>query len=580
LPYFSLAGGFYDKSQYLTIKAHSPAALIRYTLDGATPTSDSPVYTTPIRLDSTTVVRASAVQAGYLPSPAVNQTYFIDESVMLPVMSVMTAPQNLWDSQMGIYVNENVLLRKEWERPVHIQFFEDDGSLGFSTDASIRLFGRSAMQLPQKSLAVFIQNANGTDTLHYRLFPEEQLRSSSDDWPQTLFRDAMAHQVLREHFSLDTQLYRPSILFLNGEYFGIHNIREKYNEHHIAAKHGIDPFDIDLLSIHIDYRSGKKTIEVLQGESDGYEALLDYVTGHDMRIVDNYAYVQTQIDLDNYIDYIISEIYVGNTSWPRNRKVWRDRASPGKWTFMIYDLDRGFDDPQVDLLQKLADQDLLFSALLENAEFKGEFIRRFCNHLNSSFEPAGVVDIIDRLRAGIEPEMPRHIDRWKDHCDPVCGIPSLDTWEDEIDKVRAFARQRPVYVRQHLVEKFGSSGTAQLTLKISEPDGGRVLINDMAVTESHFTYIYLTDIPLRLMATPNAGYRFLGWLETKENANLTTVILTQDLVLTAIFAPIERPNAAYGNGILAALLALSVFVGLLTLVHRRWANDNFVRRDQ
>jgi hypothetical protein len=580
-PRFSLPGGFYSESQDLELKAPSPLALIRYTLDGSTPTSASPLYRSPIHIDSTTVVRASAFQAGYLQSPVVNRTYFIDEAVTLPVVSMMADPQSLWDSEMGIYVNENVWLRKEWERPVHLQFFENDGTQGFSADASIRLFGHTAIELPQKSLAVFIQSADGMDTIHYSLFPGRPvdefgsfiLRSSSDDWDQTMFRDAMAQQLLREHFALDTQLYRPAILFLNGEYFGIHNIREKYNEDLISTQYGVNAYDTDLLSIHRGRASGEETIEVLHGLGADYEAMMDFIATHGMRVSGNYAYVQSQVDVDNFIDYIIAEIYVNNTSWHRNRKIWRDKTSSGKWTFLIYDLDRGFDDPQANLLAELVSHDLLFGALLENDEFTAKFIRRFFNHLHTAYRPPRVIATIDRLRAGIEPEMPRHIARWKDECTAsACGIQSMDAWEDEIETMREFARQRPAYVRQHLVEQFGSGGTAKLVLNIFEPGGGRVLINDLPVAQDLFTYTYLQDIPLELTAIPNPGYRFLGWQEIHRNSNPTSITLSRDLTITAMFAPIEQPNRILGAGIPAGLLVLSLFIGWSQLARWRRAH--------
>jgi hypothetical protein len=568
-----VSGGLYAKRQdlALTTPFAPPVAVIRYTLDGATPTNASPVYTSPIHIDATTVVRASTLFTGYLPSTVINHTYLIGNDTALPIVSMMTDPENLWDPERGIYVDQDISLRKEWERPVYLQFFESDRSLGFETDASIRLFGHTAVELPQKSFAVFIRKDGGRGTIHYPLFPQDPfdqfssflLRSSSDDWNKTMFRDAMAQGILDEHFALDTQRYRPAVLFINGEYFGIYNIRDKYNELHLAAKYDISPDDIDLLNIDTNTADGKKTITALHGSSEDYEELLDFVRSHDLRLPENYAFVRNRIDVDNLIDYVIAEIYVGNASWFRNRKVWRGDAAFEKWRFLLYDLDRSFDDPSTNELENLINGDVLFRALLENAEFRNEFLWRFANHLNTAFKPPRITALIDDLRAGIALEMPQHIARWKGECNgSVCGIQSMDGWEVEIQAMTEFARQRPMQIWQHLAEQFGSDGTRELELAIVEPEGGAVLINGLAVSESGFTYTHLARIPLELAALPNEGYDFLGWRGCAQETGPITLVLATDCTLTAMFAPTERPDAAYGNYVLAGLLVLSVSVSV------------------
>ncbi|MBL7200403.1 MAG: CotH kinase family protein [Anaerolineae bacterium] len=570
-------GGFYTEGQKVTLSAPSSAVTIHYTLDGSVPTGASPVYTSPIYVASTSVLRAATTQPGRLQSPIANHTYLIDEALSLPVVSVMTDPQNLWDDATGIYVDREVELRKGWERPAHIQLYEMDGDLGFSVDASIRLFGQTAIFLPQKSLAVLIRDADGLDSLHYPLFPEVPadefrsfiLRSSSDDWPRTMYRDAMAQEVLQGVLSLDTQGYRPAVMFLNGAYFGIHNIREKYTEYQIAQKHDLDPTRIDLLSLHIGYASGVETVEVLAGSGQAYAALWDLIAGQDMRLPENYAQVQAHVDVDSFIEYVIAQIYAGNTSWSRNRKVWRDRSTSGRWRFLLYDLDRGFEDPGVNLLEEFATYDPLFRALLVNPEFEARFVQRFTDHLNVASDPARVIPIIDRLQAAIAPEMPRHIARWKDECSPQCGIPSMEQWEGEVENLREYARQRPEILWQHLAQHFGSSGRAALVVDVFEPEGGDVWINGLPVGDGHGAYTVLKDTPVQLKAVPRRDYRFLGWRGLGEGSGSTSVILTGDRTITAMFAPVESPENKYAASLSGAVFALSLCASTLWIRRRR-----------
>ena len=176
---------------------------------------------------------------------------------------------------------------------------------------------------------------------------------------------------------------------------------------------------------------------------------------------------------------------------------------------------------------------------------------------------ASITAIIDDLRAGIEPEMPRHIARWKEKCNvSVCGIQSMDNWEKEIQVMREFARQRPMFIWQHLAEQFESGGTRKLELTIVEPEGGTVFIDGLAVSESGFRYTHLASIPLELAAVPNQGYHFLGWQGCAQETGSITLVLATDCTLTAMFAPTERPDAAYRNHISAGLLTVFLSVSL------------------
>ena len=286
-PVFSLAAGFYSNSQTVTLSGPA-GGIIHYTTDGSIPTSESPVYQSPLSLTATTIVTARVYEQNLLPGPALTRSYFIDEQSTLPVVSLSADPANLWSNEKGIYNDLNIDQRRDWERPAHIEFFATTNRLSFEKDADIRLFGRTALYLPEKSLSLFL-----TTPLDYPLFGKGGverfysfvLRSSSDDWYLTLFRDAFIQTMIRQNLSLDTQNYRPAVLFINGEYWGIHNIREKYNEDYLAVHHGVDPNNVDLL--YIDLRQ-QGTIEVLAGDPEQYNALINFIKNNDLTSQPNY----------------------------------------------------------------------------------------------------------------------------------------------------------------------------------------------------------------------------------------------------------------------------------------------------
>ncbi len=593
-PTFTPSGGRYQSPVALAISSPSAAAEIHYTLDGSRPTADSARYQEPIELTETVSVRARVFTDGLLPSPIRTQTYLIGEPTGLPIVSLVTDPAYLWDPEIGIYVDEDIEVRKEWERPATIALYEPDGSSGFQVEASIRLFGRSAIHLPQKSLAVFITDAgSGQEHLFYPLFPDRDLneyasfllRSGSDDWAGAMLRDGFAQDALVDQIDLGTQAFRPALLFVNGRYFGIHNMREKQNEAYLVTHYGVDLDDLDLLFVGHNHGDGSVDLDILHGDADGYEQLATFAACSDLTTPENYAVMQTRLDTDHFIDYIIVESYVGNTSWHRNRKAWRAHSPPDPWDFLVYDLDRGFGRRNINTLQDITNLDPLFKALLTNEAFKNEFIQRFAHHLNGTFAPERLVPLLDSRQAAIAPEIERHRARWQvaewwaENYEREAQItgrsekPELPPWEDEIAHIRQFVRDRPDILRQHIVEAFALSGTQFLTLDVKRAEGGHILVEGLPLAERPFTGVYFRDVPLRLTAVAEPGYRFVTWQgPTSSRETTLSLLLSDNETVTAVFEPIEPSNPwidprqprgrVAGLGLFLALVVLLRFVQL------------------
>ncbi len=517
LPDFSERGGFYTEPIALTITAGDSGARIHYTLDGSEPTAESPIYTAPIpikdrsdeanvfadiettregwikppRVFKGTVVRAAAIGSNGKKSPVVTRTYFIHpegrDRISLPVISLATDGRHFFDNETGIYVPGNLYRNavperpwenpanytqsgREWERPVSVELFEPDGTQGFALDAGVRIHGGATTANPIKSLRLYFRKEYGEGKLKYRLFPDRDyekfdvvvLRSSGNDHDGSLFRDAFMQHLLEEgHTSVDTLGYRPAVVFLNGEYWGIHNIRERADEEYIAEKYGIEPNRIDLLEFNA---------EPIAGDADHYNAMIQYLKDHDIREDEHYAYIQTQMDVDNFIDYMAAQIYYANTDWPGNNiRMWREKTdsySPGaeygrdgRWRWIVFDTDFGFgmygkENYKHDTLAFATAPNgpdwpnpdwstFLLRTLLLNDEFRERFAARFDVHLKSTFAPERVVALIDSFKQGIVAEIDEHIARW--------GRPySYGHWSEQIETMKAFARERPTYVRQHL----------------------------------------------------------------------------------------------------------------------------------
>lgn len=522
--FFVTPAGFYPGPVAVRLQAPADAAL-HYTLDGSVPGREDAPYNGPIPVRQTTAVRVRAYSDG-VAGPVQTRTFLVRARHTLPVVSLVTEPANLWDERRGIYVKgpnaadkapfAGANFWRNWERPVHVEFFEPDGRLGFAQNMGMKIHGGHSRAAAQKSLALFARQRYGKGTLRYPVFPDlgfERfealvLRNSGNDWGQTMLRDALATR-LGGAIGLDVQAYRPAVVYINGAYWGLHNIREKINEHFLASHHAVDPDSLELLETGGD---------PIIGSGAAYRDMVNFARWHPLSHPGNYARMRAQMDLDNFRDYQIVEMYAGNTDWPGgNVKFWRPLRPGGRWRWLLFDLDFGFGRfPRAtyrhDTLAMATATDgpdypnppwstRLLHALLENEGFRRGFINRFADLLNTELAGTRVIATLDSMQSLIEPEMEAHTARWGG---------TFAGWRRAVQTVRTFAGRRPGYVRRHLAQHFETGGTARLSISTSPPSAGRIQVNRVA-PQSAWSGAYLQDVPVTLVAVAAKGYRFAGW---------------------------------------------------------------------
>ena len=560
LPTTSHSAGFYPSTITVTLTHPTAGVTVRYTIDGHTPTEKSPLYSSALTIDSTKVLRVKAFKTGTLPSAVLTSTYFINEQTDLPVFSLTTDPENFFSDTSGIYVagTKGVIdncstaprnWNQDWERPVELEFFEKDKHLAFKVSTGVKIYGGCSRLYAEKSLAFYFRGNYGFDKLQYRLFPDQMiteynnftLRSSGQDWWRTMFRDAMAQTLIEKEMKIDYQDYRPAILFINGQYWGIHNIGEKLNEHYVESHYNINGDSIDLIEI-------SKAVEANMGDTLAYKSMIDFISTHDLSIQSNYDYIKSIIYLDEYIDYQIAQIYSANGDWPgSNMKLWRERKPGAKWRWMIYDLDFTFGGNAEGqyytntLAQATATNGpswpnppwatLMLRRLLENTEFKNEFIQRYAVRLNTTYEKNRVIAVIDSLAQGIATETPRHKLRWPQSF-------SLDNknWAGNVQIMRDFATMRPDTSMKHFRTKFSIAGTNTLIISRNNPEQGKISTHSIEVKKNGSTNTFFRNIPLKIKAQPMPGYRFVKWQGATTSVNPeTSIVLTANSTLTALF---------------------------------------------
>jgi len=429
------------------------------------------------------------------------------------------------------------------ERKINTEIFEKDGECVFRSPTGFRLFGGMSRLFPQKSMTLVCRNMYGKKRVRHKLFGKNGakkfkflvLRNSGSDWGKSHFRDAFMTDLV-DKWDMETQDERPAQVYINGKYWGIYHIREKVNRYFLESEWGYHKDSIDL----IEHKFTRK-----RGSRKHYQKLLDFLEEKDMSLPENYAYLQSLMDVENFVDYKIAEIYFDNVDAGGNIKYWRPQIEGGKWRWILYDTDWGFGlhDPKAYKHNSLEFHTkpngphwpnppwstFMLRALLDNSDFKELFVSRFADHLNKSFSETRTVRLIDKHYQRLLPEMPKHLKRWN---------LSEKTWHKEVDVMKNFALNRPEYIRQHLMEKFDVGNPATLNLTASA--GGKIILNKNVEINSgdDFSGTYFEKIPVHLLAEPDLGYKFSHWegVELLDGTReLTIALLKETSTLRAVF---------------------------------------------
>lgn len=535
-PEFSAGGGLYPGSLLLELEGSGPAGLIRYTTDGSEPGPGSPEYTGPIPVNFSQVIKARFFEDGKLPGEVISESYIIGKETGLPVLSISTDHDNLWGFDFGLY-QRNLKNREVF---AHLEYFDEQGSRAFEINAGLQLFGSQIFLFDQKPFSIFFRKRYGQDSLNYRLFKNSEidvyhslvLRNGGNDNNLAMIRDGLGAVLVENQMDMDYQAYQPTVVYMNGEYWGIFNLREKLNEDYLAGKRGINPDHLNIL---------EDSLEVNKGDENDYRELLNFVKENDLAEKKNYAYLSGKIDVDQFINYMSYKIYGGYSQWQVNSKYWKERSPDSRWRWVAFDLEHCFAGPggdayEVNSFLEALEPDagkaewptLLFRKLMENRVFRAAFLQRTALFLDTVFEEDRVLSVIDSLKGQIEVEMEHHIARWNS---PV----SRAAWLQHMFYLEEFARNRNRYLAAHMMSYFSISDTSLLSLQCGA--GGKVAIAGALVQDSGSAgYNLFNDLPVILQALPEPGYRFAGWNQMDGNTRLE-LVLSGDTLLSAVFEP-------------------------------------------
>ena len=495
LPAFSVTPGIYDNAVTVAITA-GEGETIRYTTDCTTPNASSEVYSGELSISKNSVIRAAAFRDGYLSGDVATATYlFRSDGVnhALPVVTLVTDPDNLWNSKTGIYATGDQFdpdaasyadtlksatyyqakfateeqVDTIWEKPAAFSLFDDNGRQVFTQNVGIRIAGSFGRGRAQKGFNVIARKEYGKGSMEYPFFENRPyteykavvLRAGAQDQNRSKIRDELASGLLEgTDINILYQAYRPTVLYLNGEYWGVYFLKEKRNRFFVAQHENTEN--------NVDLAIGKGFKQRSYGDNSDWVSLYEYATSHDLSSAEAYAYVSERMDVDSFRDYMIAEIYNGNTD-TYNFQYYRLKG--GKWKFIFYDFCWGFQSPGHETLafrMGKTPSDVcsakLFAAMLQNKGWRDSFCRRFGELLSTAFAPERVSALIEELYGYVEPEIKR--EREKFNKDTFMGVKQPNTnlgtyegFQSEISKLKDFAQRRPEELKRQLQSNLGLS---------------------------------------------------------------------------------------------------------------------------
>jgi hypothetical protein len=518
-PGFYPPPGVYERTLRVELRPDDRRATIIYTTDGSVPSPDhGTVYRQALRLDArhpgVTVIRAVQVLHG-VPGPEITAVYAVGLDSRLPVLSLVAAPDDLWGAEAGILVNPSYQGR-EWERSIQMTLFEvakgTASSGGFTIPAGVRLHRRPApLAMDKQSLRLYFRGDYGAARLEYPLFPEHPdqpdldqtynhllLQAGDRNGWWTLFRDELVAETARA-LHLPTAQARIVHLFINGRSWGLYRLAERVNRFFLEDNFGYRGVDV--------VQEGSTR----EGSADDWSALVEWAMTYDMAEPGAYVYVTERMDVANFTDYAVLQLYFGFSA--DDLYAVRDRG--GRWHFVYGGGGAHFAQRPGDSLAALAMEDtdfaLLLRSLMDNAAFRRGLQARVVTLLNTTLAPEVMAERVAALEATLTADARYEEARWH----------ASTAWADNVAQLRGFVAARPTALRAALGELWGLSAPVTLRVQVEPPEGGEVYVGGLPLPgEGDF----FAGTEVELMVVPRPGFTFAGWHSVPEEAGGTCSI--------------------------------------------------------
>lgn len=557
-PVFSETGRVVTGNATINLKLSLPegapeGAVIRYTKDGSEPKATSTKYTSTISITKTTAIRAKVFCDGWLSPMSTAQSYiFHPREMTTPVFSVLTNDKYLNDASIGLFANNNSKEDKkthDWRRPVNIEFFPTEGEESiFNQLSETRIQGGQSRGNALKSMVFYANKRFDPDhkQFQYEFFPDQKpgvtkfkafsLRDGGNDFGDLYFRDAIIQRTMGAHTDLDWQACRTAVLYINGEYMGMLNIRERSNADNIYSNYnGLE--DVDMVEIcHEQVNGVDQFIEELEeGNLDFYNQFKAFYSekGHSK------AEYEEWIDVDEYLTVAAMNLFYGNNDWPGNNTVfWRpndddtESGLPKRWRVIVKDTDFGLglygkqnNYNMIDLLYHPQNHSSdawaysepatrLLKNMLENVDIRNLFIDKCCVYMGDFMNGKGTGEAIDLIKEEAMEEFVAHRDKYN----PGWGWWPADNRGDITNKfnnAKSWVEGRPNNFYQHIGSQWNLGTPIALTINKENKSDVALTFNGIQMSGNIFDGKYFKNRAITLSAIVNEeGKVVTGWKVT------------------------------------------------------------------
>ncbi|MEJ6680594.1 MAG: CotH kinase family protein [Flavobacteriales bacterium] len=551
---FSHHAGFYEKPFYLKITAIEGDV---YFFNENNINNNRKLFPDSLLIDKTT-----ALSLLYQDNDTIvklgSYSYFVQFETKFKVVSISIDNDFLFDEYKGIYHKgprayfdtiakyyKNTNWVKKWERENYVEIFNEAGERIIGQASGIKIFGGMTKHYPEKSLRLIARPKYEENRFNADIFDNGKkkykqfvLRHSGNDYRQLRFKDAFITSLAAES-DLDVQASSPAHLFVNSEYWGVYNIREKINEFYIDNNHNSGVSSVDILQ-------GYRTLDV--GTKEAYNKLLSFVKDNDLSVLENYQEVQTMMDTRNFANFWIHQIYSVNHDARGNIRFWRSDSLDGKFRWIVYDTDLAFGynrhshNVLKDFTSKIMTEwynprwaTFLLRNLLTNESFKNDFINQSSYILSSTLSTQNINDKINAFQNQYEDEMKTHFSMRKKF-QRYQG--DMKSWNKSIQKICEFADKRDEFSFIHLEDKFNLNKPYFLQININNFDKGQVSLNDNFLKNDKFNGSFYSEFELPIAIHSNIGFSSEGYLYD------TITALSGDTVIINIsFTPNNKSDS-------------------------------------
>lgn len=609
---FSVPSGFYDEEFSLEMTA-GEGADIYYTIDGSIPNNKSAKYDGVIeisdasanenvysartdtsvgyqmndsgtgtiasyvvpdfKVDKCTVIRAVAQYSDGSYSEVNTATYFVqshewNSTKKVNVLSIVTDPDNLFDYDTGIYVlgkkydddpgnlpywwwkNGNFRNKGiEWERKATLQFFDSNGDVQLIQDSGIRIHGGGTRGFAQKSFNLYARKEyDGNKKFQYNFFgndyyPSKLTLSQGGDDVVCKSADYIVNVLSQDETNFSTMDMIPYALFLDGEYWGVYYLTEKYDDKYIEYHYDVDKDNVIMV----------KKGEIEEGEDTDISLWNDmktYISNTDMSVEKNYQKASDMIDINSFIDYYATEMYIGRyNDWPEsNYAAWRvknveqSKYGDGKWRWMLFDVNSGeMDNAQQDSISYVVSKDPVFASLLKNEDFQRKLVNKLMDIGNETYDNEKINNLINDMSQRMLPSL-------KETCRRFYGNEKESEISNTYVSRKNFFDNRKGYVISSCINNVDiAQEVASVSISVNDTVGGKVKVNSVYPTldnEGKWTGEYFKDNAITLTAINKSGYVFVGWkgdVSSKEKT-ITCDLYNSNTSIEAIFVKDEELN--------------------------------------